>query len=104
MEENRPVIIGGVTAAMLITLFQAFIKLGRSSGWWELSDEAFADWMSLVQMAVPILVIAGSTWWTSRRTTSLALPTDEDGTRLVRVDRKPALAETRSVERKLRER
>ena len=103
-EENKPVIIGGISSATLITLFQAILQLGKVSGWWgEFTDDEFQAWMTVAQIAIPILVIAGTTWWTARRTTSLAHPTDEDGIRLVRADTKePAKQEVRSIERALR--
>lgn len=102
MEQNKPVIIGSVSAATLIAIFQAVMKLGRSSGWWDLSEEEFSDWLGLGQIAIPVIIIAVTAWWTSRRTTSLSQPTDEDGTRLVReTDRQPAKQEMRSIEKAL---
>jgi hypothetical protein len=104
MEENKPVIMGGITAAALISLFQAIIALGRVSGWWNLTEEENQAWLTVIQIATPILVIGFTTWWTARRTTSLAKPTDEDGVRLLRADKAPAKQEVRSIERALEKR
>lgn len=106
MEENRPVIIGGLSAATLISLFEAILVLGRVSGWWDLNDEQTQAWLTVARVGFPVLIIAVTTWWTTKRTTSLAKPTDEDGTRLVRADpyKSPAKQEVRSIERALRKR
>jgi hypothetical protein len=103
MQENKPVIQGGLSAAALISLFQAILQLGRVSGWWDITEEVTQAWIALIQIAMPILVIAVTTWWTARRTTSLSLPTDEDGVRLVRAEphHPPAKQEVRSIERAL---
>jgi hypothetical protein len=103
MEENKPVIQGGITAAALIGLFQAVMNLGKVSGWWDVSEEVTQAWVAVLQIVVPMLILAATTWWTAKRTTSLAKPTDEDGVRLVRAEpnHPPAKQEIRSIEREL---
>lgn len=102
MDTNKPVIIGGITSAGLIALFQSILTLGNVSGWWNLSSEAVQAWMSVAQIGLPILIISLTTWWTTTRTTSLQKPTDEDGVRLIRADTKqPAKQEVRNIERTL---
>lgn len=99
MESNKPVIVGGASAAAFIALFQSFIALGRVSGWWQMDEEVVEAWVDFLQIAIPIAAIALTTWWTATRTTSLEKPEDEDGMPLVRADTKAeTISETRSIE------
>lgn len=101
MEENKPVLIGGAWAAALLSLAEAILALGQTSGWWGLSTEETQGWLTVFRIALPMLVVGAATWWTARRTTSLEKPTDVDGVRLKRSDNETAKLETRKIEREL---
>lgn len=99
MEDKKPVLVGGAWAVSLIALAETILALGQASGWWNLTPEALGLWGTVLRIAIPLVVIAATTWWTASRTTSLALPTDEDGVRLKRTDNTPAKQESRKIDR-----
>lgn len=97
MDTNNPVVKGTITATALVALFKALLLAFQAMNWFGLTPDQMSAWVNVAETGFPIAVIVVTGWWTNRKTTPLAEPTDIDGVRLTRPDNSPALEERKTI-------
>lgn len=73
-------------AALVVTFLEAFLVLGVSMGWFQLSQEQIQLWVNLAIACAAVLIPAIGFIWVGRRVTPLIDPRDVDGVEFVRQD------------------
>jgi hypothetical protein len=100
MRDSNPVLLGGLTAGGLISLFEAILVLGQTMMWWNLTSDQTQAWLTVIRIGLPIVVTVGTSLWVQRQTTTLSEPKDNAGAPLVREDGRPINSEFRTINRR----
>jgi hypothetical protein len=95
MRDSNPVLLGGLTAGGLISLFEAILVLGQTMMWWNLTSDQTQAWLTVIRIGLPIVVTVGTS-----QTTTLSEPKDNAGAPLVREDGRPINSEFRTINRR----
>lgn len=105
MSDNKPVIQGGIAIASILSLFEATVVFLKAMSWLHTDDGQTMALLTYGRIVLPILVTGATTWWLTKRTTSLEMPTDTDGTRMVRAGtHEPAIEEQKKIDKAIYER
>jgi hypothetical protein len=56
MRDSNPVLLGGLTAGGLISLFEAILVLGQTMMWWNLTSDQTQAWLTVIRIGLPIVV------------------------------------------------
>lgn len=99
MKDTNPVLLGGLTAGGLISLFEAILSLGQVMMWWTLTSDQSQAWLTVARIGLPIIVTVGTSFWVQRQTTTLSDPKDNEGASLVREDGRPINSNFRTIDR-----